>query len=148
MQVEDVNGNTVSEYFYDPFGCRLWKEVGGARTYFFYADEGLIAEYDAAGNELRAYGYKPDSTWTTDPLWLKQGGEYYFYQHDHLGSRRSWSNRMGPWSGRLATALLDRRGWRWRPSPTTSAFRGNISMPRRDYIIICIDTMMRIVEDT
>ncbi|MCP4378999.1 MAG: hypothetical protein GY794_22835 [bacterium] len=76
----------VAEYGYDPFGRRFWKEVGGTRTYFFYADEGLVAEYDAVGNEIRAYGYKPDSTWTTDPLWLKQHGEYYFYQNDHLGT--------------------------------------------------------------
>ncbi|MCP4397206.1 MAG: hypothetical protein GY801_07895 [bacterium] len=54
--------------------------------YFFYAEEGLVGEYDAAGNKIRAYGYKPDSTWTTDPLWLKQGGEYYFYQNDYLGT--------------------------------------------------------------
>ncbi|MCP4288614.1 MAG: hypothetical protein GY792_30025, partial [Gammaproteobacteria bacterium] len=52
----------------------------------FYADEGLVAEYDAQGVELRSYGYKPDSTWTTDPLWLRQNGEYYFYQNDHLGT--------------------------------------------------------------
>ncbi len=63
VKVDDVNGGTIAEYAYDPFGRRLWKEVGGTRTYFFYADEGLAAEYDTAGNELRAYGYKPDSTW-------------------------------------------------------------------------------------
>ena len=86
MQVEDINGSTIAEYYYDPFGRRLWKEVGGTRSYFFYADEGLVAEYDAAGNESTSYGYKPDSTWTTDPLWLKQNGEYSFYQNDHLGT--------------------------------------------------------------
>ncbi len=43
-------------YYYDPFGRRLWKEVGGTRTYFHYADEGLIGEYDAGGAEIKTYG--------------------------------------------------------------------------------------------
>ncbi len=86
VKVENGVGGVLAEYYYDPFGRRLWKDVGGARTYFFYSEEGVITEYDASGNELRSYGYQPDSTWTTDPLWLKQDGEYYFYQNDHLGT--------------------------------------------------------------
>jgi RHS repeat-associated protein len=76
----------ISSYYYDPFGRRLWKEVAGVRTYFVYADEGLVAEVDVAGNVVRSYGYKPGSTWSTDPLFMKVGGEYYFYQNDHLGT--------------------------------------------------------------
>ena len=76
----------IAEYGYDPFGRRLWKEVEGIRTYFLYSDEGLVAEYDEDGAEIRSYGYKPDSTWGTDPLWLKEDGEYYWYQNDHLGT--------------------------------------------------------------
>ena len=83
---DDLTGLIIAEYGYDPFGRRLWKEVDGVRTYFFYSDEGLVAEYDAQGNELKSYGYRPDSTWTTDPLFLKEGGEYYWYQNDHLGT--------------------------------------------------------------
>jgi uncharacterized protein RhaS with RHS repeats len=88
---DDVTKLVIAEYGYDPFGRRLWKEVyrsatESLRTYFLYADEGLIAEYDKSGNELRSYGYQPDSTWTTDPLWLKENGEYYWYQNDHLGT--------------------------------------------------------------
>ena len=51
-----------SSYYYDPFGRRLWKEVGGVRTYFVYSDEGLVAEVDAAGNVVKSYGYRPGST--------------------------------------------------------------------------------------
>ena len=87
IRVEDeLSGTVIAEYYYDPFGRRLWKEVSGVRTYFFYSDEGLIAEFDSSGNELKSYGYKPDSTWTTDPLFLKQGSQYYFYHNDHLGT--------------------------------------------------------------
>lgn len=86
VHVEDGTGAISADYYYDPFGRRLWKDVGGVRTYFFYSDEGLIGEYDASGNELKTYGYRPDSTWTTDPLFLKEGGMYYWYQNDHLGT--------------------------------------------------------------
>ena len=85
MRVEDGSGTTIAEYYYDPFGRRLWKEAGGSRTYFGYADEGLIAEYDASGNQTREYGYAPGSTWSTNPLFLKQGSTYYWYQNDHQG---------------------------------------------------------------
>jgi RHS repeat-associated protein len=80
------SGSLTASYYYDPFGRRLWKEVSGERTYFHYADEGLVAELDATGNVTKSYGYKPGSTWTTDPLFMKQGTDYYFYQNDHLGT--------------------------------------------------------------
>ncbi len=102
-RVEDeLSGLVIAEYSYDPFGRRLWKEVDGTWTYFFYADEGLVAEYDESGNEMRSYGYQPDSTWTTDPLFLKQGGEYYFYQNDHLGTPQKLVGVNGAvvWSAR------------------------------------------------
>lgn len=86
VHIEDGTGSINADYYYDPFGRRLWKDVGGGRTYFFYSDEGLIGEYDETGAEIKTYGYKPDSTWTTDPLFLKEGGSYYFYQNDHLGT--------------------------------------------------------------
>ena len=86
IRVEDESSSVIAEYYYDPFGRRLWKEVGGTRTYYLYSDEGLVGEYDATGVEIKTYGYKPDSTWMTDPLFMKQGTEYYFYHNDHLGT--------------------------------------------------------------
>ena len=50
------------------------------------ADEGLVAEYDTSGAELCAYGYTPNSYWTADPVFLKQGGTYSWYHSDHLGA--------------------------------------------------------------
>ncbi len=85
VQLLTPNSQLVT-YYYDPFGKRLWKEVNGVRTYFFYSDEGLIGEYDASGVEIKTYGYAPNSTWTTDPLFQKIGGNYYWYQNDHLGT--------------------------------------------------------------
>ncbi len=74
------------KYYYDPFGRRLWKEVDGERTYFVYSDEGLVGEYDSSGQEIRTYGWAPDSGWSTDPLFVRIGGIYYWYRNDHLGT--------------------------------------------------------------
>ena len=76
----------TAQYYYDPFGLRLWKEVDGIRTYYMYSDEGLAAEIDATGTIIKTYGYKPDSTWTTDPIYINVDDTFYFYQNDHLGT--------------------------------------------------------------
>ena len=104
VHTEDGTGAIVADYVYDPFGRRLWKEVNGERTYFFYSDEGLIAEYDASGTALKSYGYKPDSTWGTDPLFLKKDGQYYWYQNDHLGTPQKLVDMEGNvvWSAQYA----------------------------------------------
>jgi len=70
-----------------------------------YSDEGLIGEYDSTGNEIKAYGYKPGSTWTTDPLFMKVGSEYYFYQNDHLGTPQKMTAVNGAvvWSAKYSS---------------------------------------------
>ncbi|MCP4580616.1 MAG: RHS repeat protein, partial [candidate division Zixibacteria bacterium] len=71
FRVENGSGGVIATYYYDPFGRRLWKEVDLIRTYFHFADEGLIGEYDEIGKEIKTYGYLPWSMWTTDPLFMK-----------------------------------------------------------------------------
>jgi len=95
-------GSLIASYYYDPFGRRLWKDVGGTKAYFLYADEGLVGEYDGSGNEIKTYGYVPGSTWTTDPLFMKVGNEYYFYQNDHLGTPQKMMSVNGAvvWSAK------------------------------------------------
>lgn len=83
VRVADGGGSALAEYGYDPFGRRLWKDVGGVKTYFFYSDEGLIGEYDANGQAVKTYGYIPDSLWSTNPLFQKIGTSYYWYQNDY-----------------------------------------------------------------
>ena len=94
-RVEDVAENVIATYYYDPFGRRLWKEISGERTYFLYAGEGLIGEYDKYGFEIRSYGWKPNSTWGTDPIFLREGGQYFLYQNDHLGTPQKISTAKG-----------------------------------------------------
>lgn len=81
----DSNTTTIARYVYDPFGRRLWKDTANGRTYFLYSDEGLIAEAAETGAVVRIYGYKPDSGWGTNPIYLKTNDQYFFYQNDHLG---------------------------------------------------------------
>jgi RHS repeat-associated protein len=85
VRVEDGAGVLIATYYYDPFGRRLWKEIDAIRTYFVYSNEGLVGEYGENGMEIKSYGYTPGSIWTTDPLFLKEEGHYYFYQNNHLG---------------------------------------------------------------
>jgi YD repeat-containing protein len=73
-----LNGANVANYYYDVFGRRLWKEIGGSRRYFFYTDDGLVGEYDGTGIEIKTYGYAPNSTWSTNPLFQKIGSDYYW----------------------------------------------------------------------
>jgi len=99
---EAGSGSLTATYYHDPFGRRLWKDVGGVRTYFHYADEGLVGEYDAGGVEIKTYGYKPGSTWTTDPLFMKVGSSYYFYHNDHMGTPQKMTSANGAvvWSAK------------------------------------------------
>jgi len=101
-EVKDGIGAIIAVYYYDPFGRKLWKEVGGARTNFMYADEGLIAEFDGTGSEIKSYGYAPNSTWTTNPVFMQQGTQYYFYHNDHLGAPQKMTSGSGAvvWSAK------------------------------------------------
>jgi len=101
VRVEDGDGSVVAKYYYDPFGRRLWKEVGGVRTCYLYADEGLVGEYNSSGGEIKTYGYAPDSVWTTNSLFQKVSGVYYWYQNDHLGTPNKIVDTSGRvvWSG-------------------------------------------------
>jgi RHS repeat-associated protein len=84
LSVQHSNGDTI-HYYYDPFGRRLWKEVEGVRTCYFYSEEGLTGEYDTNGNEIKTYGYQPDSQWSSAPIFQKIDDEYYWYHNDHQG---------------------------------------------------------------
>jgi len=107
VEVRDGSNTLIAAYTYDPFGRRIKKTVGSTTTYYLYADEGLIGEYDGTGVELRTYGYVANSDFTTNPVFLRQGGETYFYQNDHLGTPQKITNMSGAvvWSATYDASL-------------------------------------------
>ena len=127
IRVEDDTGSLIATYAYDPFGRRLWKEVAGKRVYFLYSDEGLIGEYDNKGKELRAYGYVPGSTWTTDPVFLIMDGVFYYYQNDHLGVPQILTMENGK---KVWSALYDSFG---RMYPKIKTIKNMIGFPGHYY---------------
>jgi RHS repeat-associated protein len=95
IQVRDANNTLIAVYSYDPFGRRLSKDTGTQKTFYLYNEEGLIAEADATGQVTKSYGYAPNSTYMTNPLFMKTGANYYYYQNDHLGTPQKLVTQSG-----------------------------------------------------
>jgi len=85
----------IATYSYDPFGRRIKKQVGTETTLYVYADEGLIGEYTEAGTATKTYGWRPNGIWGTNPLFMAEGSNYYFYHTDHLGTPQSMTDANG-----------------------------------------------------
>lgn len=94
-EVQDQSNAVIARYGYDPFGRRLWKEVSGTRTYFYYTGKGLAAEASADGTIQVVYGYWPNGMWGTDPVYVKVGGQYHYAQNDQLGTPFKLTNNTG-----------------------------------------------------
>ncbi len=103
--VQLPDGRTAS-YSYDPFGRRIKKTitpsptrgeggVEGGTTLYLYADEGLIGEYSETGTTRKTYGWRPNGIWGTNPLFMTEGGHYYFYHNDHLGTPQTMTDMNG-----------------------------------------------------
>jgi RHS repeat-associated protein len=133
IAVKDNNNQLIARYGYDLLNRRLWKEqyrsISGTaltpakRTYFLYADEGLIAEatQDITLNNDQSvsgigspvittqYGIKPDNPFTTGTLFIKTKNSngtdsIAYYQHDHLQTPLQATDKAGHivWSAQYA----------------------------------------------
>jgi len=118
--VVDGSGQLIARYGYDPAGRRLWKEqfrekngeilAQPRRTYYLYADEGLLAEAsqtfgsngvpDSAATIFAEYGVRPNAIFNTEILFIKtknsnQQNVVAYYHNDHLGTPIQASDRNG-----------------------------------------------------
>ncbi len=117
-------GEPVARYGYDPLDRRIWKEQfrdrqgtplpQSQRTYYLYADEGLVAEAvqpielnaDGSTTALAAasltaqYVPRPEQSFTTGTLLVKTKDSndqdmVAYYHHDHLQVPIQASDKMG-----------------------------------------------------
>jgi len=118
IEVKDGDGKLIARYGYDPQDRRIWKEAysagEGRRTYYLYADEGLIAEaiqaitLNADGSVAAAatpqittqYGPRPDADFTTGILFVKTKdsngqGRFAYFHHDHLDTPIQATDKNG-----------------------------------------------------
>nr|MBP7526710.1 hypothetical protein [Syntrophorhabdaceae bacterium] len=70
-------------YKYDPFGRRIEKSVNGTVTRYLYDREDIIARLNSNNQVVAAYSHGPE---TDEPLSAYQGGQWFFYHRDGLGS--------------------------------------------------------------
>jgi len=102
--VRDGDDALIARYAYDPFGHRIVKEVtavgaanGGTlgKRLFLHSGAGLLAETDAAGVVLQSYGWQPEGTYGTAPLFMRTTDGYYYYHNDPLGQPWLLTNKAG-----------------------------------------------------
>jgi RHS repeat-associated protein len=137
-------GSDIASYAYDPFGRRIKKVVSqnpsgsssvqiGTTTYF-YADEGLIAETDSAGNIITTYGWMPNGMWGTAPVFKRdftaQAITEHYYHNDALGTPQRLSNQAGEITWRAYSEAFGKTTLDQTLTPTaTPATINNLMFP-------------------
>ena len=104
-EIRDGDSALIARYVYDPFGHRIVKEVtavgaanGGTlgKRLFLHSGTGLLAKTDAVGTVLQSYGWQPEGTYGTAPLFMRTtDGHYYYYHNDPLGQPWLLTNKAG-----------------------------------------------------
>jgi RHS repeat-associated protein len=97
--------------------------VNGTTTYYFYNDEGLTAEANSTGTITQSYGYTPNSTWGTDPLYMRVNGTYHYYLNDHLGTPQQLAMKNG---AKTWSAIYEAFG---KATVTSSTITNNLRFP-------------------
>ncbi len=103
-EIKDNSNQVIAQYEYDPFGRRTSKALpqDSKVIYFHYSDEGVVGEYAESGNVIQSYGYKPDSDFTTNPVFTqrpdfisKSKGGFVYYINDHLDTPQKLITETG-----------------------------------------------------
>jgi len=101
--VYDGVGGLIASYTYDPFDHRLSKTVGGVTTYFLHGEGGVLAEADGAGTIKAMYGWNPEVTEATAPLYARipdaaagaAAMRYVYFHNDQLGTPLRATDKSG-----------------------------------------------------
>jgi RHS repeat-associated protein len=98
------NGTLVADYYYDPFGRRLWKTLypgaeghpggdGAVRSYMAYCDEGYAAESLPMPRgiaprvpDLQVVLFEVGMPWSTSPVLRVGAGQSIFLYTNHVGT--------------------------------------------------------------
>ena len=83
VRAETPSGAVVT-YVHDGDGLQVGRTEDGQVTWSVYGDQGLAAELDADGIVVRTYGWTPGAPWQTAPLFLRTGGQTWWFVNDHL----------------------------------------------------------------
>jgi len=158
-EVRNGQGNLIAEYYYDPFGRRLWKTLhagaeghpGGTdavREYLAFSDEGYAAETAPTAiteappaTAIKLSLFAPDGMWSTDPILHLSSAEVTYLQTDHLGTPMGGvdaaSQAMQPWRQAAFGGSVGQTVFRHRlPGQlSTSEIQGDYNY-RRDYFSI------------
>lgn len=101
-EIKDNSNQVIAQYEYDPFGRRTKKylQQTNETIYFHYSDEGLIAEYTDIAGLIQSYGFKPDSLFTSSPVFthrpdFSDAKGYAYYINDHLGTPQKLITNTG-----------------------------------------------------
>ncbi len=97
------DGNTIARYGYNPMGERTKKELPetGTTIHYLYNEQGLIGEYNDSGQLIQEYGCKPQSLWSTDPLFTRTvdsasgKSKVHYYLNDQRGQPQRAFTRNG-----------------------------------------------------
>ena len=108
-QIKDTNNQLIVRYDYDIWDNRIakttYKDGQATTTYYFYNQDGLLAETNAQGLVTTQYGFAPSDSWQTNPLFIKTDKGYAYYHNDQLGTPRLATDKQGNilWQADYAT---------------------------------------------
>ncbi len=84
--IDSEESSGIADYYYDPFGRRLWKQTSDYIRYYYYTDEGLVGEFDSLLDNAFYYEYSPGYFWGTAPIIIRNTEEKFLYINDHIGT--------------------------------------------------------------
>ena len=71
IAIDPTGTNPYWQYLYDSRERLIEVRKDGTTIHYLYNEQGLIGEYKDSGQLIQEYGCKPQSFWSTDPLFTR-----------------------------------------------------------------------------